>query len=59
MAILSAIAFLYKWRYRVFNIILAISFLRRLAISISMKMPGFREKLLPGLFSKQPAEDPN
>lgn len=46
-ALLSAIALLYKWRYRVLNIILAVSFLRRLAVSVSMKMPG--------LFTKKPA----
>jgi hypothetical protein len=57
--LLSAAALLYKWRYRVVNLILAISFLRRLAVSISMRMPGFRKKLLPGLFSKQSKNTPS
>jgi hypothetical protein len=51
----SAAALLYKWRYRVMNLLFAISFLRRMAISISMKMPGIRGKILPGLFTKQAA----
>ncbi|MFA1820417.1 hypothetical protein ACDX78_09555 [Virgibacillus oceani] len=54
-AIFSAIALLYKWRYRVLNILLAVSFLRRLTILLSMKIPGLRAKFLPGLFSKTPA----
>ncbi|GAB3795517.1 hypothetical protein [Virgibacillus kimchii] len=53
--LLSAITLLYKWRYRVVNLLLAISFLRRMAISISMKMPGLREKVLPGLFTRRSA----
>ncbi|UJL44850.1 hypothetical protein KFZ58_10405 [Virgibacillus sp. NKC19-16] len=50
---ITAISILYKWRYRVMNTILAVSFLRRVAVSLSMNMPTLRTKVLPGLFKSQ------
>lgn len=44
---------LYRWRYRIMNTVLAISFLRKLAVSLSMKIPGIRAKVIPGLSSNQ------
>ncbi|GAA0443327.1 hypothetical protein GCM10008983_20660 [Lentibacillus halophilus] len=43
---------LFKWRYRIMNTLLAISFLRRAAVILSMNMPVIRQKLLPGLFQR-------
>ena len=49
----TLISVLYKWRYRITNTLLAISFLRKLAFTVSMNMPAIRAKVLPGLFNKQ------
>lgn len=49
----TLISVLYKWRYRLMNTFLAISFLRKLAVTVSMNMPAIRAKVLPGLFNKQ------
>ncbi|MBM7597962.1 hypothetical protein JOC34_000319 [Virgibacillus halotolerans] len=49
----TVLTFLFKWRYRVVNTLLAISFLRKLAVIISMNMPAIRAKVLPGLFKTQ------
>ncbi|MFD2759421.1 hypothetical protein [Lentibacillus juripiscarius] len=48
----TAAAMIFKWRYRIMNTLLAISFLRRAAVMISMNMPAIRQKLLPGLFQR-------
>lgn len=48
--IIAAVSMIYKWRYKLMNAILAISFLRRFAVRISMKMPSVRNDLLPSLF---------
>lgn len=49
--VLGLFAILFKWRYRIMNAILAVSVLRRLAITLSMNMPALKDKLLPALFS--------
>ncbi|MUV39635.1 hypothetical protein JNUCC1_03519 [Lentibacillus sp. JNUCC-1] len=41
---------IYKWRYRIMNMLLAVGVLRHLAISFTMKMPQIRNKMLPALF---------
>ncbi|MFD1850272.1 hypothetical protein [Oceanobacillus bengalensis] len=51
--IASAVSFLYKWRYRVMNALLAIGIIRKLAVKISMNLPGLRAKLLPSLFRNE------
>ncbi|WP_042223451.1 hypothetical protein [Oceanobacillus manasiensis] len=56
LAILGIIGIVYKWRYRIMNTLLAISFLRRLAVTLSMNMPTIRSKILPSLFGKQTNE---
>ncbi|MFC4558814.1 hypothetical protein ACFO3D_11390 [Virgibacillus kekensis] len=48
----SAAAAIFKWRYRIVNTLLAVSFLRRVAVMISMNMPEIRQRILPGLFSR-------
>ncbi|RYG74699.1 hypothetical protein EU245_00485 [Lentibacillus lipolyticus] len=48
----TAAAMIFKWRYRIMNTLLAISFLRRLVVMISMNMPAVRQKLLPGMFQR-------
>lgn len=47
---------IFRWRYRIMNTLLAISFLRRAAVMISMNMPVIREKIMPALFNRQPVE---
>ncbi|PAV29062.1 hypothetical protein CIL05_13895 [Virgibacillus profundi] len=49
--IITAVSLIYKWRYRVMNTILAVSFLRRAAVALSMNMPTIRTKIFPGLFT--------
>ncbi|WP_377559137.1 hypothetical protein [Ornithinibacillus salinisoli] len=50
--IVTVISLLYKWRYRVMNTILAVSFLRKLAVTLSMNMPNIRSKIIPNLFNQ-------
>ncbi|TMN20972.1 hypothetical protein FH966_13930 [Lentibacillus cibarius] len=51
--IITAVAVIFRWRYRIMNTLLAISFLRRLAVIISMNLPAIRQKILPSLFGGQ------
>lgn len=46
----TVLTFLFKWRYRLLNTLLAISLLRKLAVMVSMNIPALRAKILPGLF---------
>ncbi|WP_100010652.1 hypothetical protein [Lentibacillus sediminis] len=50
-AVLGLFSILFKWRYRIMNTILAVSVLRRLAVTLSMNMPALKDKLLPALFT--------
>jgi hypothetical protein len=52
-AIAASITMIYKWRYKLMNAMLAISFLRRIAVSITMKMPAIRKNILPGIFKEE------
>jgi hypothetical protein len=51
-AIAASITMIYKWRYKLMNAMLAISFLRRIAVSITMKMPAIRKNILPSIFKE-------
>lgn len=51
--IVAAISMIYKWRYKLMNAMLAVSFLRRMAVSISMNMPSVRNKILPSIFNQE------
>ncbi|WP_010096997.1 hypothetical protein [Ornithinibacillus scapharcae] len=51
--IVAGISMIYKWRYKLMNAILAVSFLRRMAVSISMNMPSIRNKILPSIFKQE------
>jgi uncharacterized membrane protein len=51
-AIVAAISVLYKWRYKLMNAMLAVSFLRRMAVSISMNLPSIRKNILPSIFKE-------
>lgn len=46
MSIITMMLFFYKWRYRILNILLSISFIRKIATASFMKMPKAREGLL-------------
>ncbi|MEN2765982.1 hypothetical protein [Ornithinibacillus xuwenensis] len=50
--VIAAISVLYKWRYKLMNAVLAVSFLRRIAVSASMRMPSIRKNILPSLFNQ-------
>ncbi|HLR66457.1 hypothetical protein [Virgibacillus alimentarius] len=52
--LLTIISVIYKWRYKLMNMILAITLLRKIAVTITMNMPIIKNKLLPNLF-KRPA----
>ncbi|TFJ93668.1 hypothetical protein [Lentibacillus salicampi] len=54
--IITIMAVIFRWRYRIMNTLLAISFLRRAAVVISMNMPVIREKIMPALFQRRPTE---
>lgn len=47
----AVLTVLFKWRYRLLNTLLAISFLRKLAVAVSMNMPAIRQKLSAGIFT--------
>lgn len=51
--ILLASTSLYKYRYRLLNGILAVGFLRKIAVRLSMNIPQIRTKILPSLFQSQ------
>lgn len=50
--VLSAMVAVYKWRYKLLNMILAISVLRKIGVMITMNMPTIKNKLFSTLFSK-------
>ncbi|WP_461177617.1 hypothetical protein [Virgibacillus ainsalahensis] len=39
------------------NMILAVSFLRKMAVSLSMNLPEIKEKAVSGLFNAPPPKD--
>jgi hypothetical protein len=49
----TVLTFLFKWRYRLVNTLLAITVLRKLAVILSMNMPAIRAKVLPGIFKTE------
>ncbi|GAB4073446.1 hypothetical protein GCM10028778_09570 [Barrientosiimonas marina] len=51
--IASIMFFVYRWRYRIINTLLAISFLRKAVVTLSMNMPMIRDKFLPALFQRR------
>jgi len=51
--IFTAIAVLYRWRYQIVNMMMAVEFLREMAVRLSMNIPNLREKVLPGLFNNR------
>ena len=51
-AIVAALSVIYKWRYKLVNAMLAVSFLRRIAVSISMNLPSIRKNILPSIFKE-------
>lgn len=48
----TIVSVLFKWRYRIINTLLAISFLRKIAIMITMNMPEIRNKVVPNMFGR-------
>lgn len=42
IGLVAASAFVYKWRYRILNMVLAIGFLRKFAVQLSMSSPSIR-----------------
>ena len=56
--ITAVIVFIYRWRYRILNTLLAISVLRRFVVSLTMSIPGLKSNFFNNLF-KQPDNVPN
>lgn len=52
VVIIGMLAVLFRWRYRILNMILAITVLRKLFVFLSMKVPTLRNKLSPLFLSK-------
>ncbi|WP_404453015.1 hypothetical protein LG329_02525 [Virgibacillus necropolis] len=50
--VLSAMLAIYKWRYKLLNMILAVSVLRKLGVMITMNMPDIKNKILSNMFTK-------
>ncbi|ASN05232.1 hypothetical protein [Virgibacillus necropolis] len=49
---LSAMLAVYKWRYKLVNMILAVSVLRKLGVILTMNMPTIKNKILSNIFTK-------
>ncbi|MEW9677933.1 hypothetical protein ABRT01_17565 [Lentibacillus sp. L22] len=49
----TVLTVLYKWRYKLLNMVLAFALLRKISVVISMNMPTIKDKILPKLFNKQ------
>ncbi|MEN2464983.1 hypothetical protein [Ornithinibacillus sp. FSL M8-0202] len=49
---ITMISVVYKWRYKIMNAMLAVSFLRKIAVSISMNLPSIRKNILPSFFKE-------
>ncbi|MEC5422250.1 hypothetical protein QGM71_01950 [Virgibacillus sp. C22-A2] len=47
----TVISVFYRWRYRIMNTLLAIRYIRKIAVSLSMNMPALRHRILPNLFT--------
>lgn len=50
----TVVSVLFKWRYRIMNTLLAISFLRKIAIMVTMNMPEIKNKVVPNLVGRSP-----
>ena len=50
--IVALITAIYKWRYKLMNAMLAVDFLRRIAVSVSMNLPSIRKNILPSIFKE-------
>ncbi|MDY0408444.1 hypothetical protein ACFFIS_02660 [Virgibacillus soli] len=48
-ALLTIFTFLFKWRYRIINMLLAIRFLRKFTVRMSLNLPILKKKVLPSL----------
>ncbi|MGM8365133.1 hypothetical protein ACLIBG_06550 [Virgibacillus sp. W0181] len=46
-SLLAILTVLFRWRYRIMNMILAITILRKISVALTMKIPALRDKLLP------------
>ncbi|MFC2948170.1 hypothetical protein [Virgibacillus sediminis] len=53
ISVAAALAMLFRWRYRIMNTILAVGILRKLVVSLSMSVPGVKEKMISGMFRSQ------
>ncbi|WP_430785264.1 hypothetical protein VBD025_10695 [Virgibacillus flavescens] len=51
-AVLSTMLAAYKWRYKIVNMLLAVSVLRKLGVIITMNIPSIKNKFLSNLFKK-------
>ncbi|WP_462412219.1 hypothetical protein [Neobacillus sp. Marseille-QA0830] len=40
----------YRYRYRIMNILLGLSWMRRLAVSSMMRLPGVKQRLMGSVF---------
>lgn len=53
MLVLVATLFIVnRYKYRILNVILAVGVIRKLAVSISMRLPYIREKILPEILGR-------
>lgn len=46
----AVVALVFRWRYRILNILLAIGFLRKFAVQLSMSSPSIRRLFIPWMF---------
>lgn len=50
--VFSVMLAIYKWRYKLLNMVLAISVLRKVGVMITMNMPTIKNKIFSTLFQK-------
>lgn len=50
--VLSVMVAIYRWRYKLLNMILAVSVLRKVGVMLTMNMPTIKNKLFSTLFQK-------
>lgn len=51
-SVVTVLSVIYKWRYRLVNTFLAVSFLRKVVVAVMMNMPAIKQKILPRLWNK-------
>ncbi|KGP72967.1 hypothetical protein [Pontibacillus yanchengensis] len=52
IALVAGIYLFNRYKYRLLNVLLAVDFIRKMAVSWSMQLPYIREKILPKILGR-------